>query len=365
MTAGHGTGMPRTTAADAAVNRLARSQLRLATTRQLRATGLSPSTAARRCASGGPWQRLLPGVVLIQTGDPDARQRLLGAVLYAVTARGAGACPVEEADAGPSAGPSVGPGAGPDVGPGAMSGATAVLTGEAALALYGVRGVATDRAEVLVASRRSLRDTSYVRLRRTTRWPPTLLVNGIPCVRPVRAASDFARHEPSADRVRAVLANTVQKASCHPEDLRAELRASHALRNPALRAVIHELRVGVRSIAEGETRDVLTAARVPPALWNPTLLTASGAFLARPDAYWPHAGVALEVDSEEYHLGITAYRATLRRRLLLESHGVDVVSAVPALVRDHPQELVAAVLTKLRLAEARKDRPSVVVRPHP
>ncbi|KIF69724.1 hypothetical protein HY68_15855 [Streptomyces sp. AcH 505] len=207
--------------------------------------------------------------MLIQTGDPDARQRLLGAVLYAVTARGAGACPVERAEAGPSAGPSVGPSAGPAVGPGAMSGATAVLTGEAALALYGVRGVATDRAEVLVASRRSLRDTSYVRLRRTTRWPPTLLVNGIPCVRPVRAASDFARHEPSADRVRAVLANTVQKASCHPEDLRAELRASHALRNPALRAVIHELRVGVRSIAEGETRDVLTAARVPPALWNP------------------------------------------------------------------------------------------------
>ncbi|WP_329078713.1 hypothetical protein [Streptomyces niveus] len=255
--------MPKRTTADTtAIDRLARTQMRLATYGQLRATGLAAGTAARRCAPGGPWQRLLPGVVLIQTGKPDVWQQLLAAVLFAV-----------------------------------------------------------------------------------------------------RAASDFAAHEPSPDRVRALLVGTVQRGRCHPDDLRAELHASRALRNPAVRAVLDDLRVGVHSLAEGETRDTLLNAGIPDPLWNPTLRTPSGTFLARPDAYWPDEGVALEVDSAEYHLGITEYRATVRRRLRLESHGVSVLSVTPSLVRDHPEELIAAILTKLHLATTHPTRPTVLLRP--
>ncbi|EST23628.1 hypothetical protein [Streptomyces niveus] len=327
--------MPKRTTADTtAIDRLARTQMRLATSGQLRATGLTAGTAARRCAAGGPWQRLLPGVVLIQTGRPNAWQQLLAAVLFAA-ARDASA----------------------------MSGNTAVLTGESVLAIYGVRGARTDRADVLVGAGRRLRDRGYVHLHPTRRWPPTLRGEGIPCVRAVRAASDFAAHEPSPDRVRALLVGTVQRGRCHPDDLRAELHASHALRNPAVRAVLDDLRVGVHSLAEGETRDTLLNAGIPDPLWNPTLRTPSGTFLARPDAYWPDEGVALEVDSAEYHLGITEYRDTVRRRLRLESHGVSVLSVTPSLVRDHPEELIAAVLTKLHLATTHPPRPTVLLRP--
>ncbi|MEV8345530.1 hypothetical protein [Streptomyces niveus] len=328
--------MPTPTRANTTtLDRLARTQMRLATSGQLRATGLAGSTAARRCAPGGPWQRLLPGVVLIQTGRPDVWQQLLAAVLFA--ARGASAS--------------------------VMSGSTAVLTGEAVLAIFGVRGARTDRADVLVAAGRQLRARSYVRVHPTRRWPPTLRGEGIPCVRAVRAASDFAAHEPSPDRVRALLVGTVQRGRCHPDDLRAELHASRALRNPAVRAVLDDLRVGVHSLAEGETRDTLLNAGIPEPLWNPTLRTPSGTFLARPDAYWPDESVALEVDSAEYHLGITEYRATVRRRLLLESHGVSVLSVTPSLVRDHPEELIAAILTKLHLATTHPPRPTVLLRP--
>jgi hypothetical protein len=139
----------------------------------------------------------LSGVVLIQTGAPDQAQRLLGPVLSGSTALAP------------------------------LAGATSVLTGEAALSLYGVRGASTARADVLIADSRGVTDRSCVRLRRTSRWPPTLLVNGVPCARPVRAASDFAACEPSGERVLALLANTVQATGCHPEDLNAELRASH------------------------------------------------------------------------------------------------------------------------------------------
>lgn len=154
----------------------------------------------------------------------------------------------------------------------------------------------------------------------------------------------------------------MQRGRCHPDDLRAELRASHALRNPAARAVMDDLRVGVRSLAEGETRDTLLAADIPDPLRNRTLLTPAGTFLAPPDAYWPHEGVALEADSAEYHLGIAEYRAALRRRLRLESHGVSVLSVTPSLVRDPPQELIAAVLTRLHLATTRAARLRVLRR---
>lgn len=315
------------------LDRLAGRQRGLATHRQLQAAGVHRSTIRRRCAPGGPWQRVLPRVTLIHRGSPDPYQRMLAAVLYAA-----------EPDSDP------------------LSGATAVVTGEAALSLYGVRGAGSETVDVLLDERRRMRDVAYVRVRRTRRRPPNLLFEGVPCVRRPRAAADFVARETSPDRVRAVLANTVQAGRCDPRDLLAELRAGHVLRGAPVRAAAEELLVGVRSIEEGRARDALRAAGVPDALWNPTLLTPDGLFLAVPDAYWPREGVALEVDSEEFHLGVNEYRATLRRRLKLEAHGIEVVSVAPALVRDHPEEVVAAILAKLRLGAGRREPVAVVVR---
>ncbi|QNE77104.1 hypothetical protein F0344_23030 [Streptomyces finlayi] len=315
------------------LDRLAGRQRGLATSCQLQAAGLARSTIRRRCEPGGPWQWVLPRVTLMQTGAPDPYQRVLAAVLYA---------------AEPASDP--------------LSGTTAVVTGEAALSLYRVRGTGSGTVDVLLDEARRMRDVAYVRIRRTRRHPPSLLLEGVPCVRRPRAAADFVARETCQDRVRAILANTVQAGRCDPRDLLTELRAGHALRGAPLRAVADELLVGVRSIEEGRTRDVLRAGGVPEALWNPTLLTPDGTFLAVPDAYWPDEGVALEVDSEEFHLGATEYRATLRRRLKLEAQGVEVVSVAPALVRDHPDEVVAAVLAKLRLGAGRRAPIAVVVR---
>ncbi|MGW8884351.1 hypothetical protein [Streptomyces sp. NPDC055749] len=326
--------MPAPTKADVrTLDHIKRRQRSLATHRQLQAAGLHRSTIKRRCEPGGPWQRVLPRVTLIHAGAPDRYQRMLAAVLYAA-----------EPDSDP------------------LSGATAVVTGEAALSLYGVRGTRSGTVDVLVDEARRMRDVAYVRIRRTRRRPPSLLFEGVPCARRPRAAADFVAREASPERVRAVLANAVQAGRCDPRDLLAELRAGHALRGAPVRAAAEELLVGVRSIEEGRARDVLRAAGVPDALWNPTLLTADGIFLAVPDAYWPREGVALEVDSEEFHLGVNEYRATLRRRLKLEAHGVEVVSVAPALVRDHPAEVVAAILAKLRLGAGRREPISVVVR---
>ncbi|WP_328970276.1 hypothetical protein [Streptomyces sp. NBC_00239] len=317
------------------VNRIAHRQLNLATARQLTRAGVTPGTRVGRARPGGPWQRLLPRVYLLQTGPPDARQRALSAVLYA---------------------------ADPDADP--LAGTTAALTGGAALALLGVRDAPPDPHHVLVPAPRRVSAVRGVRPVATSRWPATLTVCGIPSTRPVRAAADFAARAQDPYLVRSVLANVVQAGWCHPQDLRAELRAARVLNRPATRAAAAELVAGVRSIAEGHARDALARTDLPPPLWNARLYTPDGSFLASPDAYWPDEGVALEIDSAEYHYTRDSWHATLHRRLRLEAHGVLVASATPSMVRTTPAEVVDALRTLLTLASTRPHPPTAHARGH-
>ncbi|MGT2528592.1 hypothetical protein ACU4GG_16730 [Streptomyces nojiriensis] len=220
--------------------RVARRQLGMATRHQLVGAGVPDGTITSRTRPGGPWQRLLPRVYLLQTGPPDARRRALSAVLYA---------------AEPASDP--------------LTGDTAALTGGAALALLGIREAPYDPADVLIRAPRRLKPTAGVRPLATSRWPRTITVSGVPSTRPVRAASDFASRADHPDRIRSVLAHVVQAGWCHPRDLHAELRAARLLTRPAVRAAAAELLVGVRSFAEAQARDALTATDLPTPCGTP------------------------------------------------------------------------------------------------
>ncbi|MGW0393923.1 hypothetical protein ACWDYJ_24125 [Streptomyces sp. NPDC003042] len=315
------------------ITRIARRQQNLVTYHQLKQAGIPSGTISGRSRRGGPWQRLLPRVYLLQTGPPDHRQRALSTVLYAAE-------PVSDP----------------------LSGSTAALTGGAALALLGIRDAPPQPLDVLVRSPRSVAAVGPVRPRSTTRWPATIQVCGVPSARPVRAAADFAARTADADLVRSVLANVVQGGWCHPHDLHAELRAGRIRNRPAIRAAAAELIAGVRSVAEGHARDTLTATDLPTPLWNARLYSPSGRFLASPDAYWPEEGVALEIDSAEYHYTRDAWQATLHRRLRLESHGVLVASTTPAIFRDTPADVIAALRALLVLGASRAAPPAVTAR---
>ncbi|MFD6969343.1 hypothetical protein [Streptomyces sp. NPDC059949] len=323
--------LPRT----APLARTAQRQLNLATHHQLTQAGIPAATISDRSRRGGPWQRLLPRVYLLQTGPPDGRQRALSAVLYA---------------AHPSADP--------------LSGTTAALTGGAALALLGIRDAPPEPLDVLVRSPRTVTPAGRVRTATTARWPATIHVSGVPSSRPVRAAADFAARADDPDLVRSVLANVVQGGWCHPHDLHAELRAGRIANRPAARAAAAELVAGVRSIAEGRARDTLSATDLPAPLWNARLYGPDGAFLASPDAYWPEEGVALEIDSAEYHYTRDSWQATLRRRLRLESRGVLVASTTPGILRDGPADVIAALRALLAVGAARPAPPDVTARGH-
>lgn len=80
--------------------------------RQVLGGGVTEDALRHRIRRGGPWQRLLPGVYLTVTGQPTGEQRLVAAMLYA--------------------------------------GPVSYITGPAALRNYGIRGPATEIADVLV-----------------------------------------------------------------------------------------------------------------------------------------------------------------------------------------------------------------------
>lgn len=317
------------------ITRIAQRQLNMATYHQLKQAGIPAGTISGRSRRGGPWQRLLPRVYLLQTGPPDDRQRALSAVLYA---------------ARPTADP--------------LSGATAALTGGAALALLGIRDAPPEPRDVLVRSPRSVAAVGRVRPGATARWPATINISGVPSTRPVRAAADFALRTDDPDLVRSVLANVVQGGWCHPHDLHAELRAGRIVNRPAVRVAAAELVAGVRSIAEGRARDTLSATDLPAPLWNARLYGPDGAFLASPDAYWPEEGVALEVDSAEYHYTRDSWQATLHRRLRLEARGVLVASTTPGILRARPADVIAALRALLTLGANRPVPAGVTARGH-
>ncbi|WP_327355796.1 hypothetical protein [Streptomyces sp. NBC_01304] len=298
---------------------LAQGQDGLLTHRQLIELGCPRATISHRCRPSGPWQRVLPRVVLLQTGPPTPQQRLRAALLYASP--------------------------------------NALLTGQAALSLYAVRSaphVASLRTvDILVPEPRRLRNTAYVRIHRTRHVPRALPIQGLPCVPLPRAVADTVPSLRRESDVLALLAGVVQAGRCTVEQLIASLRAAHLASSPHVAATLQALIAGVLSVAEEEAHRLLAGSGLPTPLWNPTLHTPSGAFLARPDAYWPREGVALEIDSEEFHLGPASYRATLRRRLRMEGYGVGVVSVAPRLVRECPGEVVAAIRAKLGVGRVR------------
>lgn len=55
----------------------------VASARQLMAAGVPERTIYNRCRSGGPWQRPLPGIIVLSDGALTAEQMLFAAVLLA------------------------------------------------------------------------------------------------------------------------------------------------------------------------------------------------------------------------------------------------------------------------------------------
>ena len=180
---------------------------------QAAACGMTVGALRHRLRPGGPWQSLLPGVYLAQTGAPQAQQHQMAALLLA----------------------------GPD----------SVLTGACALSRHGFRVQPPVLMDVLVPASRIRRDAGFTRIRRTTRLPPGICTAGEIRYAPVpRAVADAVRWGSKDREARAIVAEAVQQGYCPLPLLAEELDAGPVRGSARLRRVLAEVTGGIRSVAE-------------------------------------------------------------------------------------------------------------------
>jgi hypothetical protein len=292
---------------------------------QALAVGLTNHALRHRLRPGGPWRGLLPGVYMAATGAPTTLQQEMAALLYA--------------------------------GPGS------VITGPAALRCHHIRTELTEIVNVLVPAARQRRDTGFVMLRRTTRMPGRIWEAGpVRYVMPARAIADAVRGMTSLRDVRAVVADAVQRRSCAIPDLLTELAEGPNAGSVLFREALADVADGIRSAAEGDLRDLLAGSGLPMPLFNPSLYDDAGSFIARPDAWWPGLGIAVEVDSRELHMSPEDHARTLARGRRMAKYQIVVLRFTPRQIRSQPAEVIKDIKAAL---EGARDRPPLKLKTIP
>lgn len=109
---------------------------------------------------------------------------------------------------------------------------------------------------------------------------------------------------------------------------------------------------GIRSAAEGDLKDLLATSGLPMPLFNAWLYDGS-TFVAQPDAWWPEFGLAVEVDSHEWHLSPHDHARTLERQRRMAKHGILVLPFTPRQIRTQPAEVLAAIRDAIENARGR------------
>jgi len=299
-----------------ALIRILEDQLDLITRKQALAVGLTGHALAHRLRPRGPWRSLLPGVYLAVTGTPDPLQQEMAALLYA--------------------------------------GKSGIITGPAALRCHHIGRTVPDLIDVLVPAARQRHDAGFVRLHRTTRMPERVWERGpIRYVPPVRAVADTVRGMTSLRDVRAVVADAVQRRACQVRDLAAELTAGPATGSALFRMALADVADGIRSTAEADLKDLLVKAKIPMPLFNPALYDKDGTFIARPDAWWPDLGVAIEVDSREWHLSPEDHEKTLARGRRMGKYQIVVLHLTPGQIRFQAPAIIRDIRDALENAQGR------------
>jgi hypothetical protein len=300
-------------------------QFSVASRGQLLGLGMKDTAMQWRVRAGGPWQTLLPGVYLSLTGVPNVPQMQMAALLYA--------------------------------GPGSL------LTGPAALMHHRLRGPGMlETVDVLVPAGRQRHSTGFVRLHRTARVPAQFVTTGpLRLVMAARAVADTARLLADVRDIRAVVAEAVQQRRCTVAELAAELRQAPIRGSAMFRSVLGEVADGIRSAAEADLRKLIRAARLPVPLYNASLFIGD-LFLARPDAWWPDAGVAAEVDSRQWHLSPADWDRTRARHDEMGAAGIIPLHFSPRQIRREPDDVVRLIRDALRRG---LERPPLPIRTIP
>ncbi|MEA5362209.1 hypothetical protein VA596_21920 [Amycolatopsis sp., V23-08] len=283
---------------------------------------MSSKVIYRRCLPGGPWQRLLPGIILLHNTQPTARERLIAALLYA--------------------------------------GPQSMITGAAACRQYGLHVPAefadTD-VHVLVPHGRKILSSEFVTIERTARLPGPWLRDGLPLAPMVRATTDTVRRTRAVEPIGRLLIEAIQRGRCSPEAISRELDQGTKRGTAMPRRLLAEW-ADLRSVAEARARQLSRQLPVPPSHWNSAIHNAAGAYIGRPDGWWEDVALAWEIDSVDFHFYRDGYARTLHRNNRYAAAGITVVQTLPSRLESDPMGVLAELRSAYQEASARP-RPAV------
>ncbi|GAB3453932.1 hypothetical protein [Actinophytocola sediminis] len=275
---------------------------------QLRTAGLTTHAIAARCRPSGPWQRVLPGVILLSNAEPSRRQRQRAALIYA--------------------------------------GRQAILTGTDAIHAHGIPVPPTDEVQVLIPATRRVPSRAYVTIERTTRLPAPQRRHGLPVAPLARATIDAARHESNRDRLRTLLFSPVHHGRCTLTEIRRELNTGNQRGSAAVRALLTDAERQVVPVSLAMAKRLLRNAPLPPPSWQVPLYTAQGTTLGVADAWWPEAGLAWRLGDSQQHPLPTTEQA----RPMLTSAGITLLHTDPARLRQAPSVVIRELVTAFSYA---------------
>jgi hypothetical protein len=210
---------------------------------------------------------------------------------------------------------------------------------------------------------RHVKSSGFVIIERTARLPVPTMVGGFPVAPLPRTVFDAARRHQDRHGIRAFLLEAVQRRRLNVLDLQTEINQGQRRWTAVLREVVGDALAGVRSIQEAVLRDAILASDLPEPLWNPRLETLKGEFIAEPDGYYEDLGIALELDSREYHyLNSDQFEATWGRHSVYNRHRIIAERIVPSMLRPKPDRALDAIRAT-RSANAGRTPPEIRVIP--
>lgn len=278
------------------------------------------ATVSSRCRPGGPWQRMLPGVVLLHNGPPSWNQRVVAALEY--------------------------------------GGPHALLSGHAGLATLGYPSASSmNQVLLLVPSTQHRRDVSYVTVERTWRQPEAVRRGHLRTAPVARCLLDASRRMSNANTCRALLTEALQRGDVTVSELVRELSAGSDRGSRVPRAVLRELTDDAHSVAEVQAQKLYATSGLPPMIHNRDIAV-DGKWIARPDGWLDDVAMAWEIDSLRYHLSAQQHEATVVRRARMQRAGIVVVTHLPKQLRSEPATVLADLRAGWELAVSRP-RPSV------
>ncbi|ANN20882.1 hypothetical protein SD37_38385 [Amycolatopsis orientalis] len=278
--------------------------------------GVPRRTISRRCAAGGPWQLLLPGIVLLSTGAPTDEHRVRAALLH--------------------------------------SRQDAMLTGTWALHRHGLERVPRqEKIHVLIPANRGVANAGFAHVERTHRLPRPHLRGGLPVAPVPRAVIDAARRLTNEDEIQAMMAEAVQRRFCTTDMLTRELDQAGRTGTALLRKALTPLVAGARSVAEADAYRLWQRSGLPPGQWNVSIFDAKGNYIATSDFWCDEVAFAWEIDSYRHHTSLEDHRATVARNARYAAAGIVVLQTLPSRLRTEPDQVLAELHAAFQAAQGR------------